>query len=84
MITEREATYSTKQGFPAELPPSATLLRIANIVGMTFELQQVIYDTTLDSYVLRHHGRGRHIVASSPSSCGSVEKSWSSSQLKAS
>jgi hypothetical protein len=30
-------TYSMKQGFPVELPPSATLLRIANTVGMEFE-----------------------------------------------
>ena len=44
-------TYSTKQGFPAELPPSATLLRIANIVGVEFELEQVICDT-FDSYIL--------------------------------
>jgi hypothetical protein len=42
---------STKQGFPAKFPPSATLLRIANIVGMEFELEQVICDT-FHSYVL--------------------------------
>jgi len=41
-------TYSTKKGFPTDLPPSATLLKIANVVGMKFELQQVICDT-LDS-----------------------------------
>src|ERR1700761_5117445 len=44
-------TYSTKQGFPAELPPSATLLRMASTVGVEFKLEQVICDT-FDSYVL--------------------------------
>src|SRR6267154_2089211 len=44
-------TYRAKKGFPANLPPSASLLRIANIVRMEFELQQVICNT-LDSYVL--------------------------------
>jgi hypothetical protein len=44
-------TYSTKQGFQVELPPSATLVRIANKVSMGFELEQVICDT-FDPYVL--------------------------------
>src|SRR6266478_5285621 len=44
-------TYRTKKGFPANLPPSASLLRIANVVRMEFELQQVICDT-FNSYVL--------------------------------
>jgi hypothetical protein len=43
---------STEQGFPAELPPSPTLLRIPNIVRMKFELKQVICDTFHSSYVL--------------------------------
>jgi len=34
-----DGTYSMKQGLPMELPPSATLLRIANMVGMEFELE---------------------------------------------
>jgi hypothetical protein len=46
-----QGTYRAKKGFPANLPPSASLLKIANIVGMEFELQQVIRDT-FDSYVL--------------------------------
>ena len=41
-------TYSTKLGFPAELSPPATLL---SIVGVEFELEQVICDT-FDSYDL--------------------------------
>jgi hypothetical protein len=44
-------TYRAKKGFPANLPASASLLRIANIVRVEFELQQVICDT-LESYVL--------------------------------
>jgi hypothetical protein len=52
-ITERQrGTYSTEQGFPAELPPLLTLLRIPNIVHMEFELKQVICDTFHSSYVL--------------------------------
>jgi hypothetical protein len=38
-------TYRAKKGFPANLPPSAPLLRIANIVSMEFEGQQIICDT---------------------------------------
>jgi hypothetical protein len=44
-------TYGAKEGFPAKLPPSASLVGVANIVGMEFELQQVICDT-FNSYVL--------------------------------
>ena len=44
-------TYIAKQCLPTVLPPSATLLRIANIVGMEFELQQVICGI-FDSYLL--------------------------------
>ena len=44
-------TYKAKKGLPANFPPLASFLRIANIVRMEFELQQVICDT-LDSYVL--------------------------------
>jgi hypothetical protein len=51
-ITERRGTYSTKQGFPTELLPSPTLLRIPNIVHMEFELKQVIGDTFHSSYAL--------------------------------
>jgi hypothetical protein len=52
-ITERQRdTYSTEKGFPAELPPSPTLLRIPNIVRMEFELEQLICDTFHPSYVL--------------------------------
>ncbi|SRR5258707_1680810 len=44
-------TYRAKKGFPANLPPSASLLGIVNIVRMEFELQQVVCNT-FDSYVL--------------------------------
>jgi hypothetical protein len=44
-------TYRAKKGFPPNLPPSASLLNIPNIVGMEFELQQIICGT-FDSYVL--------------------------------
>jgi hypothetical protein len=51
-ITEQRGTYSTKQGFPTELLPSPTLLRIPNIVRMEFKLKQVIGDTFHSSYAL--------------------------------
>jgi hypothetical protein len=39
-----------KQRVPEEIPPLAALLRIADVVGMKFELQQVLCDT-FGSYV---------------------------------